>query len=55
MGSSIKLLPFKLHHRSKVGYTENRLDAGFGVIILSAFIDFLHQNSVENRVVLEVE
>ena len=37
-----------------VGYAENRVDAGLGQMILSSFQDFLHENSLENRVVLEV-
>ena len=43
-----------LHHRSIVGYTKSRVDAGLGYMILSSFEDFLHENYLENRVGLEV-
>ena len=39
-----------IHHRSKVEYTENWVESGLGKMNLSKFEEFLHQNSVENRV-----
>ena len=44
---------FDIHHKLKVWYTEIRVYAGLGYIILSSFEDFLHENSLENRAVLE--
>ena len=43
-----------IHHRSIVGYTKSRVDAGLGYMILSSFEDVLHENSLEKWVVLEV-
>ena len=38
---------YTIHYGSKVGYSENRVDAGLGLMNLSSFEDFSHENSLE--------